>query len=62
MLTELPWVSKMAFKSERQHPKECERNRETLRKELLDWVNEVWYTHKHPGLRSMQSTFLPKNH
>ena len=42
MLTELPWVYKMAFKSERQHPKECERDRETLRKELLDWVNEVW--------------------
>ena len=42
MLTELPWVYKMAFKSERQHPKECERDRETLRKELLDWVNEAW--------------------
>ena len=42
MLTELPRIYKMAFKSERQHPKECEKDRETLRKELLDWVNKVW--------------------
>ena len=42
MLTKIPWVYKMAFKSERQHPKECERDRETLRKELLDWVNGTW--------------------
>ena len=42
MLTELPWVYRMAFKSERQHPKECERDRETLRKELLDWADRVW--------------------
>ena len=42
MLTELPWVYKVAFKSERQHPKECERDRETLRKELLDWANGAW--------------------
>ena len=42
MLTELPWVYRMAFKSERQHPKECERDREMLRKELLDWADRVW--------------------
>ena len=42
MLTELPWIYRMAFKSERQHPKECARDRETLRKELLDWAGEVW--------------------
>ena len=42
MLTELPWVYRMAFKSERQHPKEGERDRETLKKELLNWVNNVW--------------------
>ena len=42
MLTELPWVYRMAFKSERQHPKECETDRKTLRKELLDWANRVW--------------------
>ena len=42
MLTEISWVYKMAFKSERQHPKECERDREKLKKELLNWVNNVW--------------------
>ena len=42
MLTKIPWVYKMAFKSERQHPKECERDREMLRKELLDWADRVW--------------------
>ena len=42
MLTELPWVYRMAFKSERRHPKECETDREMLRKELLDWVDKVW--------------------
>ena len=42
MLTELPWVYKMAFKSERQHPKECKRDRELLKKELLDWANRAW--------------------
>lgn len=42
MLTELPLVYKMAFKTERQHPKECETDRETLKKELLDWVDRAW--------------------
>ena len=42
MLTELPRIYKMAFKSERQHPRECERDRETLKKELLNWVEKVW--------------------
>ena len=42
MLTELPWVYRMAFKSERQHPKECERDRELLKKELLNWADNVW--------------------
>ena len=42
MLTELSWIYKMAFKSERQHPKECERDRETLRRELLNWANGAW--------------------
>ena len=42
MLTEIPWVYKMAFKSERQYPRECERDRGTLEKELLDWVDKVW--------------------
>ena len=42
MMTELPWVYRMAFRSERQPPKECQRDRETLKKELLQWVDSVW--------------------
>lgn len=42
MLTELPWIYKLAFKSERSHPKECEEDRKALRKELLAWVNQTW--------------------
>ena len=42
MLTELPWVYRMAFKSERQHPEACKTDREKLKKELLDWVDRVW--------------------
>ena len=42
MLTELPWFYKLAFKSERQHPKKCAEDRETLKKELLDWVEKAW--------------------
>lgn len=42
MLTKLPWIYKLAFRSERSHPKECEEDRKALRKELLDWVNQTW--------------------
>ena len=42
LLTRLPWIYKMAFKSERQHPEECKRDREALAKELLDWVEKAW--------------------
>ena len=42
MLTRLPWIFKMAFKSERRHPKECRKEREDLKKTLLDWVETVW--------------------
>lgn len=42
MLTKLPWIYKLAFKSERSHPKECEEDRKALRKELLDWVKQTW--------------------
>ncbi|MBR4164568.1 MAG: hypothetical protein IKR11_13685 [Solobacterium sp.] len=38
MLTKLPLIYKFAFKSERQHPKACAKDREALKKELLDWV------------------------
>ena len=41
-LTTLPWIYKMAFKSERQHPKECQKDREALKASLLNWVENVW--------------------
>lgn len=41
-LTRLSWIYRMAFKSERQHPAECRKDREALKKELLDWVEKVW--------------------
>ena len=39
VLTRLPW---MAFKSERQHPEDCAKDRAALKTELLDWVNNDW--------------------
>lgn len=42
VLTKLPWIYKMAFKSKRQHPEECKADREALKRELLDWVNNIW--------------------
>jgi esterase/lipase len=42
VITRLPLIYKMAFKSERQHPKDCAKDREALKKELLDWVNSDW--------------------
>ena len=41
-LTKLPWIYRLAFKSERQHPAECAADRAALRRELLDWVEKVW--------------------
>ena len=43
VLTRLPWIYKMAFKSERQHPEDCAKDREALKTELLDWVNNAWH-------------------
>ncbi len=42
VLTKLPWIYKMAFKSERRHPEECRKDREELKRELLEWVNGIW--------------------
>ena len=42
LLTRLPWIYKMAFKSERQHPEECRQDREALKKELLAWAENIW--------------------
>lgn len=38
LLTRLPLIYRYVFKSERQHPKECAKDREALKKELLSWV------------------------
>ena len=42
VLTKLPWIYKMAFKSERRDPKACRKDREALKRELLGWVNGDW--------------------
>ena len=42
MLTELPAIYKLAFRSERQHPGECARDRKKLKIILLKWVNDIW--------------------
>ena len=42
VLTRLAWIYKMAFKSERRHPKECAKDRDALKEELLCWVNADW--------------------
>ncbi len=42
VLTKLPWIYKIAFKSERRHPGACRKDRDALKKELLDWVEKVW--------------------
>ena len=41
-IAHLPWIYKIAFKSERQHPKECARDRERMKMELLAWIEDVW--------------------
>jgi dienelactone hydrolase len=42
-IVHLPWVYKMAFKAERQHPDECAKDREIMKKEMLDWIKNVWH-------------------
>lgn len=42
MTTKGSWLWKLGFRSERQHPKECEEDRTALQKELLDWVGRSW--------------------
>ncbi len=41
-IVHLPWIYKMAFKSERQHPKECAKDRERMKTEILTWIKDVW--------------------
>lgn len=41
-IAHLPWIYKMAFGSERQHPKECAEDRERMKTEMLTWIKDVW--------------------
>ena len=41
MLTELPTIYKLDFKTERRNPQKCRVGREKLKKVLLDWVENV---------------------
>ena len=41
MMTKISFVIKLAFKTERSHPKECAREREMMKNELLQWVRTV---------------------
>ncbi len=42
LLTDMPFVYKLAFKTERENAKQCTKEREQLKKELLIWINQVW--------------------
>lgn len=42
LLTHLPIIYKLAFKSEREKGKACAIDRNNLKMELLNWVNDVW--------------------
>lgn len=42
MLTEIHWIYRLAFKTERQNKRQCAIERTQLAKELLKWINEVW--------------------
>ena len=41
-LTEVSWLIKKGFKTERQHPEECAIDRLKMKQEILEWVNNVW--------------------
>lgn len=42
VVTKLPLIYKLAFKSERRNPEGCAADRAALKQELLEWVNRVW--------------------
>lgn len=42
MLTDISWVYKIAFKTERQNKEKCKEERMQLAEEILDWVNNTW--------------------
>ena len=41
MITKVSQGIKLVFKSERRHPKECDAERNEMKKELLDWVRAI---------------------
>lgn len=42
LLTKIPYLYKIFFKTERENPIECKEDRDNLKKDLLEWVNNVW--------------------
>ncbi|MGN0667558.1 MAG: acyl-CoA thioester hydrolase/BAAT C-terminal domain-containing protein [Huintestinicola sp.] len=42
MLTEISFIYRLAFKTERQNKEKCAEERIQLKNELLDWVNNIW--------------------
>lgn len=42
MLTEIDFVYRLAFKTERYNKEKCAEERIQLKKELLNWVQNVW--------------------
>ena len=42
MLTDINWIYRLAFKTERQNKRQCAVERKQLGNELLNWVNVVW--------------------
>lgn len=41
-LTEVSWLIKKGFKTERQNPNECAQDRLKMKQEILTWVNDIW--------------------
>lgn len=41
-LTDVSWLIKKGFKTEKQNPKECAEDRIKMKQEILEWVNNVW--------------------
>ena len=42
LVTKLPILYKLGFRSERENAKACAIDRDSMKKELLDWINRVW--------------------
>lgn len=42
LVTDLPLILKLAFKAERNNVEGCRRDREIMKKELLEWVENIW--------------------